>query len=56
MNRQLLLSCLASLALAIPASAETVKITPLKGQQITIDGKLSEKIWQRKPDVEKFYL
>ena len=56
MKRQLLLSCLASLALAIPASAETVKITPLKGEQITIDGKLSEKIWQRKPDVEKFYL
>ncbi len=35
-------------------AAQTVKLTPLSGK-ITLDGKLDEKIWQRKPDVEKFY-
>ena len=35
-------------------SAETVRIKPLS-EKITIDGKLSEKIWQRKADVDQFY-
>lgn len=35
-------------------SAETVKIKALS-EKITIDGKLSEKIWQRQADVDKFY-
>ena len=37
------------------AAAETVKVVPCT-EKITIDGKLSEKVWQRKADVEKFYL
>ena len=37
------------------AGAETVKVTPVT-EKITVDGKLSEKVWQRKADVEKFYL
>lgn len=42
-------------ALLLPAlSAGTVKLKPLTGK-ITIDGKLTEKVWQRKADVDKFY-
>ena len=37
------------------AFAGTVRLQPLEGK-ITLDGKLDEKIWQRKADVEKFYL
>lgn len=37
------------------AAAETVTIKPLTGK-IAIDGRLTEKVWQRKADVEKFYL
>ncbi len=37
------------------AFAETVRIKPLS-EKLTLDGKLTEKIWQRKADVDKFYL
>ena len=37
------------------AGAETIRLTPV-AEKITVDGKLSEKVWQRKADVEKFYL
>ncbi|MBE6386118.1 MAG: hypothetical protein E7048_10725 [Lentisphaerae bacterium] len=37
------------------AFAETVRIKPLS-EKLTLDGKLTEKTWQRKADVDKFYL
>ena len=37
------------------AAAENIRIKPLDGK-VVIDGKLSEKVWQRKADIEKFYL
>ena len=55
MKIRLLCTIFLSLLFISAAAAETVRIKPLS-EKLTLDGKLTEKIWQRKADVDKFYL
>ena len=55
MKKSLLVIALLAAAGISSASARTIKLSPPAGKVI-IDGKLTEKCWQRSADIDKFYI